>query len=193
MKKIIVIMSVFAGVFFAGGSKAQINISINIGSQLDWGPSGYNHVDYYYLPDINAYYNVATAQYVYLIGNRWHFANRLPNRFSNYNIYNAYKVVVNRAYPYQNNQYDIQHYGQYKSYRPQPMLRDNNAYKAMRNNGNHYNGNYNGNKGNSHNKVVAKRTEKKVIKQTNRTIKQNDRTTKAVRSTPQRSTVQRSR
>ena len=186
MKKIIIIMSVFAGVLFAGATKAQINISINIGSQPDWGPSGYNHVDYYYLPDINTYYNVTTAEYIYLTGNKWHFAKRLPNRFSSYNIYNAYKVVVNRPYPYQNNTYDIQHYGQYKNYHPQPMLRDNKAYKAMRNNGNHY-----GNNGNNHNTVVAKRTEKKVIKQTNRTVKQNGRTDKAVRSTPQRTTVQR--
>ena len=33
-------------------TQAQIKLSINIGSQPVWGPVGYHHVDYYYLPDI---------------------------------------------------------------------------------------------------------------------------------------------
>ena len=136
MKKIIVIMSVFTAVLFAGKSQAQISVSINIGSQPAWGPSGYNHVDYYYLPDINTYYNVATAQYIYLVNSRWHFAKQLPERYHNYNIYNSYKVVVNRQHPYQNNRYDMQHYSQYKGHAGQPMLRDNRDYKNMQ----HYSG-----------------------------------------------------
>ncbi|SEA24707.1 hypothetical protein SAMN05192529_111112 [Arachidicoccus rhizosphaerae] len=177
MKKIIVIMSVLAGVFFTGQSKAQINISINIGSQPEWGPAGYDYVDYYYLPDINAYYNVVTAQYIYLLNNRWHFASTLPGYYRNYNIYNSYKVVVNRKNPYQNNKYDIEHYGKYKGHSPQPMLRDNNAYKAMRNNGNHYGNNRpgNGNNNDRRNTTIVKKEEKKAIKQTNRTIKQDSR------------------
>jgi hypothetical protein len=146
-------------------------------------------VNYYYLPDINAYYNVVTAQYIYLLNNRWHFASTLPGYYRNYNIYNSYKVVVNRKNPYQNNKYDIEHYGMYKGHSPQPMLRDNNAYRAMRNNGNHY-GNYKSNNGKTvvHNTTVVKRTEKKAIRQTNRTIKQNSRgTSRTTATVPQRS------
>ena len=145
MKKIIFLLSVMAGVLFMGKAEAQINLSINIGSQPAWGPTGYNHVDYYYLPDINSYYNVATAQYIYLQGNKWRFAKKLPNRYRNFNVYNAYKVVVNRPTPYKNNRYDVQQYGHYKGYKAQPMLRDNKRYIAMRHNGQ-------GNHG--HNKVV---------------------------------------
>ena len=135
MKKLIFILSVMAGVLFMGQSKAQINVNINIGSQPAWGPAGYNHVDYYYLPDINAYYNVVSAQYIYLQGNKWRFAKQLPNRYRNYNVYNAYKVVVNRPNPYQNNYYDVQQYAHFKGHATQPMLRDNKQYMVMHNNG----------------------------------------------------------
>lgn len=130
MKKIkilILIVGVFAGTFIIGQSKAQINISINIGNQPEWGPTGYNHVDYYYLPDINAYYDVSTGQYIWLQGNKWRFANRLPNRFRHYDIYHSYKVVVNRPYPYYNYQLDQSKYVQYRGRKSQPILRDHRS------------------------------------------------------------------
>ncbi|UAY56797.1 hypothetical protein [Arachidicoccus terrestris] len=184
MKKFIIIMSVMAGVLFMGKTQAQINISINIGSQPAWGPTGYNHVDYYYLPDINAYYNVATAQYIYWRGNKWRFANRLPNHYRNYNIYNSYKVVVNRQNPYLNNQYDVQHYSHYKGRTGQPMLRDDRRYTSMHNN------NYNNYKGygtvNRNSTTVTKRTTNKAVRNTG-----NGRGQKVKKVT--RSSVQRSR
>ena len=30
-----------------------------------WGPGGYDHVDYYYMPDIDAFYKVPTRQFYY--------------------------------------------------------------------------------------------------------------------------------
>ena len=48
--------------FSIDDAKAQINLHININQQPVWGPTGYDHVDYYYLPDINAYYNVPSRQ-----------------------------------------------------------------------------------------------------------------------------------
>lgn len=181
MKKFIIIMSVMAGVLFMGKTQAQINISINIGSQPAWGPTGYNHVDYYYLPDINAYYNVATAQYIYWRGNKWRFANRLPNHYRNYNIYNSYKVVVNRQNPYLNNQYDVQHYSHYKGRTGQPMLRDDRRYISMHNNNYKSYGTVN-----RSSKTVTKRTTSKAVRNTG-----NGRGQKVKKVT--RSTVQHSR
>lgn len=178
MKKFIIIMSVMAGVLFMGKSQAQLNISINIGSQPAWGPVGYNHVDYYYLPDINAYYNVATAQYIYLRNNRWRFANKLPNRYRNYNVYNSYKVVVNRQNPYQNNQYDVQHYSQYKGRTGQVILRDNNAYKAMHNSNYTHNGNV---KVNKNSRTVVRRSSTGTVKRAD--ASRTRTTTNASRST----------
>jgi hypothetical protein len=75
-------------------TKAQANLNINIGSQPQWGPTGYDHVDYYYLPDVDAYYNVPAKQYVYLNDGNWVWRNNLPSRYSGYDLYNSYKVVM---------------------------------------------------------------------------------------------------
>ncbi|HEU0226708.1 MAG TPA: hypothetical protein VFQ86_03150 [Arachidicoccus soli] len=135
MKKLLLAAFIFIGAMSIQKASAQINVSINIGSQPAWAPVGYNHVDYYYLPDINCYYDVANAQYVYLRGRRWYHARTLPARYRNYNIYNSYKVVVNRRTPYRTNRVDIRDYSKYKGHHSQPMIRDSKDAKYYQNNG----------------------------------------------------------
>ena len=106
-------------------TKAQVNISINIGSQPAWGPTGYDHVDYYYLPDVDAYYYVPTQQYIYLVNGTWTFRSSLPARYSVYDLYNGYKVVMNTPKPYLNHQTHINQYSRYKNYKvKQSVIRD---------------------------------------------------------------------
>lgn len=106
-------------------TKAQISVNVNIGSQPQWGPSGYNHVDYYYLPDVDAYYNVPSRQYVYQLNGNWVFRKTLPPRYSNYDLYSAYKVVMNTPKPYLSHQTHLREYSKYKNYRgKQVNLRD---------------------------------------------------------------------
>ena len=56
-----------------GTAQAQVNVGlhVNIGTQPIWGPTGYDHVEYYYLPDIEAYYYVPQARFYYQDGGRW--------------------------------------------------------------------------------------------------------------------------
>ena len=130
---------VLCGLSFQQAS-AQISVNINIGSQPAWGPTGYDYVQYYYLPDINCYYDVARSQYIYPQGNHWGFASRLPGKYRNYDIYNSYKVVVNRANPYRDNRTDITAYGRYKGQRGQEIIRDSRDKKYFVNRGNKYYG-----------------------------------------------------
>src|SRR6478735_10855999 len=81
-------------------SSAQVSVNVNIGSQPAWGPVGYDHVDYYYLPDIESYYYVPKRQFVYLSNNNWVFSTRLPSRYRHYDLYSGYKVVINSPSPY---------------------------------------------------------------------------------------------
>jgi hypothetical protein len=37
---------------------AQISVNLNIGTAPNWGPVGYAEAEYYYLPDVEAYYDV---------------------------------------------------------------------------------------------------------------------------------------
>ncbi len=95
------------GVFFIATSslQAQISVNVNIGSAPSWGPQGYPEVAYYYLPDIQAYYDIRASQFIYLNNGIWDRSRNLPYRYKNYDLYNGYKVVLNDyhgAKPYEN-------------------------------------------------------------------------------------------
>ena len=76
-------------------TQAQLSVSLHIGTPPPWGPAGYNDVRYYYLPDIEAYYDVRSSMFIYLSGNRWVHRPHLPGRYRNYDLYGGYKVVMN--------------------------------------------------------------------------------------------------
>lgn len=75
--------------------KAQVSVNINIGSPPLWGPVGYTDVRYYYLPDVEAYYDIETSMFIYYGGGIWIHRSHLPAHFSHYDLYSGYKVVMN--------------------------------------------------------------------------------------------------
>ena len=79
----------------AGSVQGQLSVRVNIGTPPQWGPSGYNNVNYYYLPDIESYYDVRNSTFIYYSGNRWIHSRNLPARYRNYDLYGGYKVVMN--------------------------------------------------------------------------------------------------
>ncbi|MCZ4243700.1 hypothetical protein [Pedobacter punctiformis] len=131
MKKLVLVAAVMmVSLFSINNAKAQLNINVNIGSQPLWGPTGYDHVDYYYLPDVESYYYVPKKQFVYLNGNDWVFANNLPSRYSNYDLYNGYKVVINSPKPYLNFKNDKVKYAKYRGNdKKQIVIRDSREEK----------------------------------------------------------------
>jgi hypothetical protein len=104
MKKIILggILLFAAATFKQADAQVRLNVNVNIGSQPAWGPVGYDYVQYYYLPDIEAYYYVPRRQFVYLSNGQWIFSAYLPPAYRSYDLYSGYKVVINqpRAYQY---------------------------------------------------------------------------------------------
>ena len=102
MKRMMTIALLASGCFLLQQANAQVkvNLNVNLGQQPVWGPTGYDHADYYYLPDIDCYYDVNRSQFIYNSGNRWVYASRLPAQYRNYDLYNSYKVVVNEPKPY---------------------------------------------------------------------------------------------
>ena len=160
MKKLFLILLVAAGSVFSKPATAQVSVSINIGSQPTWGPVGYDYVDYYYLPDIETYYYVPRHQFVYLSNGKWIFATSLPSRYSYYNLYSGYKVVINEPRPYLHFTTHRVTYAKYKGNNGrQVIIRNSNdpKYYVVKghpkyNGGNNGNGNGhgNGNNGNGH-------------------------------------------
>jgi len=117
MKKLVLFAAVLmVSLFSINPVKAQVNLNINIGQQPVWGPIGYDHVDYYYFPDIDAYYYVPSGQYIFSNGSNWVWANRLPAQYGNFDVYRSYKVVINKPKPYLQNNIYANQYRKYKNY-----------------------------------------------------------------------------
>ena len=129
MKKIIITTAIFFSLLTAKVATAQISFNINIGSQPAWGPVGYDHADYYYMPDIDSYYDVPNHQYVYYDNNTWVRRASLPQRYSNYNVYNGYKVVVNDRDPWTRNDVYRNKYASYRGRTGQTVIRDSRDVK----------------------------------------------------------------
>ena len=126
MKKLVFTAAILISCLSFKLADAQVHLSVgvNIGAQPEWGPVGYDHVDYYYMPDIGAYYDVPVHQYVYLDNGVWVHRGYLPARWHNYDVYHGYKVVVNRPNPWR---YDADYrvrYAGYRGRRDQVIIRD---------------------------------------------------------------------
>lgn len=85
-----------AGLFLlvANATQAQVSVNVNIGTPPAWGPAGYNQMEYYYLPDIEAYYDVRASQFIYYGRGKWVRTTYLPRQYRNYDLYGGYKVVL---------------------------------------------------------------------------------------------------
>ncbi len=117
--------------FFFQTAEAQLRITLraNIGSQPVWGPTGYDRADYYYMPEIDVFYNVSRRQYVYQQRGRWIFSASLPVQYRNYNLYTGYKVVVNEDRPYRNADMYRNQYSSYKNRHDQEVIRNSHDSK----------------------------------------------------------------
>lgn len=129
MKKLIYASLLFLTVFAVQHAKAQLNVNVNIGSQPLWGPVGYDHAEYYYLPDIESYYYVPKRQFIYLNGGTWAFTTALPASYRSYNLYNGYKVVINSPKPYLNFKNDKVKYAKFKGNKGQTVILKSNDPK----------------------------------------------------------------
>jgi hypothetical protein len=146
MKKMILTAATLISCLFFGikSADAQIHVSlgVNIGAQPDWGPVGYDHADYYYMPDIGVYYDVPAHQYIYLNNGAWVRQAYLPTRYRNYDVYHGYKVVINQPRPWvHDNVYRTRYVG-YRGRHDQVIIRDSHEDKYR--NHWHDNGRHNG-------------------------------------------------
>jgi hypothetical protein len=92
--KTLKIVTITCMLFLAGAVSAQVSVSVNIGSPPMWGPVGYTEVRYYYLPAVEAYYDIQSSVFIYYSGNTWVRRTYLPTRYRNYDLYSGYKVVL---------------------------------------------------------------------------------------------------
>ncbi|MCD6010328.1 MAG: hypothetical protein K0Q79_190 [Flavipsychrobacter sp.] len=131
MKKLIFFIAIFIGCY-GYSSNAQVSFQLNIGSQPLWGPAGYDYARYYYIPAIDAYYDISAQQYVYYNNGGWGRYSYLPPRYRNFDLYGAYKVVINNPNPWTNHNSYRNRYSRYGNRGGQVVIRDSrdNRYWA---------------------------------------------------------------
>jgi alpha-N-acetylglucosamine transferase len=141
--------------FVTSSMQSQVSVNINIGTPPLWGPSGYSNVDYYYLPDVQAYYDIRASQFIYFGAGNWTRSRYLPGQYRNYDLYNGYKVVLNDYHgrtPYSNyKEHKVKYYKGYKG-KPQRSIgqrENNNSNYSKGGNGEHQQGNGNNGHGNN--------------------------------------------
>lgn len=124
MKKLVLLSAIAISGLFYNTANAQIRIHLGINLfphhvyvrpavvevqpapvvYTDNVPADYsNDDDYYYLPDVNAYYNVAQQCYYYNDGDNWISAAYLPGEYRNYDWMHARKFEVRAPRPYLHN------------------------------------------------------------------------------------------
>lgn len=113
-------------------SSAQVSVNVNVGPPPVWGPP-VTVEEYYYLPDVDSYYDLRTSQFIYLNRGSWVRAKALPARYRSYNL-NSGNVIVLHDY------HGRTPYTHYKKHKVKYVKKWNNG-----NNGNNGNGNGNGN------------------------------------------------
>lgn len=112
---------------------AQIGVHVNIGVQPVWGPTGYDYAQFYYLPDIEAYYNVEAGTYTYFDRGAWVTMHNLPPRYASYDLYHGYKVVINEPNPwFHHDRYRTQ-YAQFRGRHDQPIIRESHDQRYYAN------------------------------------------------------------
>lgn len=86
---------VFAMILFiASNAGAQAPVKMYPNSPPQWGPEGYSGIQFYYLPDMEIYYDVYAATFISRRMGVWVHRNNLPYRYRNYDLYSGYKVVL---------------------------------------------------------------------------------------------------
>ncbi len=80
-----------------------------------WGPSYYDGTRYYYLPDIESYYDIYSREFIFLNHAQWIYSPYLPIIYPDYNLNNSFIVVVNSNIyqPWMHHQYYVSHFPRY--------------------------------------------------------------------------------
>jgi hypothetical protein len=81
----------------------------------EWAPAYYSGVRYYYMPDIEVYYDLSNRDFVYLENGQWMFSNYLPPAYNGYDLYTGYVISLNFNVfePWMHHHYYVAHYPRY--------------------------------------------------------------------------------
>lgn len=80
-----------------------------------WAPPYHPGARYYYIPDIEVYYDMSDREFVYLNNGQWMFSPVLPSLYAGYDLYTGFIISLNLGVyqPWMHHQYYVAHYPRY--------------------------------------------------------------------------------
>jgi len=81
------------------------------------------------MPKIETYYNIPSRNYMCMIDGKWITSSTLPPRYSNYDLFHDYKVVINEPNPHLQFKKHRVKYISYWNKRNQVPIRDSKETK----------------------------------------------------------------
>ncbi|MDD4921707.1 MAG: hypothetical protein PHS30_04410 [Bacteroidales bacterium] len=80
-----------------------------------WAPPYYSGARYYYLPDIESYYDLSVNEFIYLRNGVWVYSQSMPSMYADFDLNNCFSIVLNvDVYrPWMHHQYYVSHYPRY--------------------------------------------------------------------------------
>jgi hypothetical protein len=80
-----------------------------------WAPSYYDGARYYYLPDLECYFDIYAREFVFLNNGQWMYSSTFPSIYSDFDLNNSFVVVLNSNIyqPWMHHQYYVSHYPRY--------------------------------------------------------------------------------
>lgn len=101
-----------------------------------WAPQYYTGTRYYYLPDIECYYDLGSRNFILLHNGQWIYVESISPYYSSYNLFDSYVVIVNvniyqpwMHHQYYNSHYPRYYYRDYYDYSNIPYVRGFNENK----------------------------------------------------------------
>lgn len=138
--KFLQILIIGLSFFLLSPNQSKADVNITIGLAPDWGPVGYPDVRYYYIPDVEAYYDRNWGMFIYSNNGVWINRFQLPIKYRYYDLYSGYKVVMvgyNARSPYKNHKaYKIKYPKGYSKGIQKTMKPNPKGNSSKKNNGN---------------------------------------------------------
>jgi len=80
-----------------------------------WAPPVYSGIRYYYLPDLECYYDIYSREYIFLDHARWIYSREIPYMYRDFDLNNCFVVIVNSNIyqPWMHHQYYVSHFPRY--------------------------------------------------------------------------------
>lgn len=82
------------GLLFITSTQAQVSVNFDFGKPPVWAPVKATPVKYYYLPEIDSYYDVPAERFIYVKKGKWVKAKRLPSKYKGYNLKRGQVIYI---------------------------------------------------------------------------------------------------